>query len=183
MSKFIEVKTNRECFLTWAADTEEDFQKKKEEANKLIEKYDIIKSLISFDEGAWAVGIIIPNLTFNSDYDSDDIVLRFLSTQSESGTKIYLGANPISNEVYKAVYDLLNDDEGDIDFMGFYSVFDSKSGDTYACTIEGFDENGLVWDCELDQLNFTYIMFLEDALMILTDKALSDKEIENYEKY
>jgi len=26
-------------------------------------------------------------------------------------------------------------------------------------------------------------MFLEDALMILTDKALSDKEIENYEKY
>ena len=23
-------------------------------------------------------------------------------------------------------------------------------GDTYACTIEGFNENGLVWDCELD---------------------------------
>ena len=47
---------------------------------------------------------------------------------------------------------LLNDDEGDTDFMGWYSVFDSKSGETYACTIEGFDENGLVWDCELDQL-------------------------------
>ena len=156
MSKYIEVKTNEDSFLLWYAETEEDFQKKKEEANKLIEKYDIIKSLISFDEDELAVGIIIPNLTFNSDYDSDDIVLRFLSTQSESGTNIYLGANPLSNEVYKAVYDLLNDDEGDTDFTGWYSVFDSKSGDTYACTIEGFNENGLVWDCELDQLNFTY---------------------------
>ena len=35
-------------------------------------------------------------------------------------------------------------------FMGWYSVFDSKSGDTYTCTIEGFDDKGLLWDFELD---------------------------------
>lgn len=150
MSNHIELKTNEDSFLLWYAENEEDFEKKKEEANKLIEKYNFLKPLISFDENELAIGIIIPNLTFNSEYDSDDIVLRFLSTQSDSGSKIFLGAEPLSDDIYNAVYNLLNDDEGDTDFMGWYNVFDSKSGDTYACTIEGFDENGLVWDCELD---------------------------------
>ena len=59
-------------------------------------------------------------------------------------------AEDYSQAGFCALYDLLNDDEGDTDFTGWYSVFDSKSGDTYACTIEGFNENGLVWDCELD---------------------------------
>ena len=121
MSNHIELKTNEDSFLLWYAENEEDFEKKKEEANKLIEKYNFLKPLISFDENELAIGIIIPNLTFNSEYDSDDIVLRFLSTQSDSGSKIFLGAEPLSDDIYKAVYNLLNDDEGDTDFMGWYT--------------------------------------------------------------
>jgi len=149
MANYIEVKTNQDCFLYWYAENDEDFYKKKEEANEL-RKGNSLNDLISFNEEELAVGVSIPNLTFNSEFDSDNLVLKFLATQSTNGSKIFLGTDPISTDIYKSIFDLLSDNDGETDFMGWYTVFDSKSGDTYACTIEGFDENGLIWDCELD---------------------------------